>query len=410
MRVAIIGAGAGGAGCALGLLHGAARQGVDVTVTLFEPKSFGEHYNQCMGVLTPGQVERDLAEWGLEIPAELIQRRVASYVLHAGASEIALGGGPDMPDSCVTRRVHFDAFLEAKAQSKGADVHGDRVTDIEFVRDEALIYTEGRTCRADFVVGAFGLDPGTAAILARRTAYRPPPAVGTLVRKIHFGEPAHVEGLLGDCIHAFVPRLRRVQFGALVPKGNHVSAIVAGRHIVAGDMETFLELPEVASLLPPDRELSETYRGNFPAGVARGISGRRHLVVGDASGFVRPLKGGGIHAALTTGRRAARALLEHGPSRQAGRSYERACAGLRRDIAYGRVFEWALALLTGMLRMEPVIDLANRDSSLRHALFACVSGSESYALIARRLANVPLVARAVGALATDLVRRPARRT
>lgn len=410
MRIAIIGGGPAGSACALELLHGAELRGREVDVTLLEPKRFGRHYNQCAGVLTPGKVEGVLARWGVTLPNALIQREVREYVLHADQSDIVLESLPDEPPSCATRRVEFDQFLQLTAVLSGATLHPDRVTDLEFGRDEVVLYTEGETCRADFVVGAFGLDPGAGAAFAHATGYRPPPHIDTIVTKLHREGAGEARGLLGDRIHAFVPRLPRIEFGALVPKGNHVSVIVAGRRVQRHDMDDFLRLPHVADELPAGYEPGDCFHGCFPTGLARGIVGRRHMMVGDAAGLVRPLKGGGIYAGLLTGSRAGQALLTHGPCARAGATYLAACRDLRSDIVYGRGLRLTLKLLTSYLRMEPVIETARESEALRRILYGCVSGAMSYRGALREYLTPWIVLRvAYGVLMAPVGRGPESR-
>ena len=62
------------------------------------------------------------------------------------------------------------------------------------------------------------------------------------------------------------------------------------------------------------------------------------LLAGDAAGFADPLTGEGITAAIESGEWAARAILDGAwePARVAAR-YERALAGLRRELRIARV-------------------------------------------------------------------------
>ncbi len=384
MRIAIVGGGPAGCACALELLRGAREGEREIEVRLFEPKRLGRHYNQCAGVLTPGKVEEVLARWEIALPNALVQREVRAYVLHAERNAILLESLPDEPPSFATRRIEFDQFLELTALLRGAELNPDRLTHVEFDRDGVVLYTEGATCRADYVVGAFGLDPGAGAAFAHEVGYRPPPHIDTIVTKLETEEREPVPGLLGDRIHAYVPRLAGIEFGALVPKGDHISVIVSGRGVALPDMERFLRLPQVARRIPEGYVHGDCFRGAFPTGLARRIHGPRYLMVGDAAGLVRPLKGGGIHAGLLTGSRAGQALLAHGPTAAAGAAYLAASRDLKSDIIYGKGLRLTLQLLTSWLRMEPVIECARDSEPLRRILYGCVSGAMSYRDALRR--------------------------
>jgi len=392
--VAIIGGGPAGAGCALTMLREARERGRQLAVMLFEPKQFGRHHNQCAGVVVQEDTQRLLAQCGVQFPQGLVQRTVSGYVLHARDQQIALQPDEGGTLSVALRRVELDTHLLAEAASAGAEVLPDRVTDLEFGTRNVTIYTEGPTHRVDAVVGAFGLDAGAAQILSRRTGYRPPPCIDTLVTKIHPGGLEPIAGLLEDQIHAFLPRLPPIEFGALIPKGNHLSAIIAGVGVGIGDMEAFLQVPQVAELLPAGVPPGDCFRGAFPLGLARRFCGPRHLIAGDAAGLVRPFKGGGINAALTTGRLAGLSLLDHGVGPGAALAYLAACRELRSDVWYGRQLRRMVSLLSGPLRMEPIIDLARRNPAMQRILHDCVSGRTTYRQIAHEQLSLRLLAQA----------------
>ncbi|HQK93327.1 MAG TPA: NAD(P)/FAD-dependent oxidoreductase [Armatimonadota bacterium] len=403
-RVLIVGGGPSGCACALALRCGAQARGESVEVILLEPKRFGRHFNQCAGVVMPSQIDEVLGEWGTSLPRRLIQREVGGYVLHAEQDRIELPPRPGDPASSATRRVRLDQHLLNEAHRAGTLIVPDRASDIEIGDDGVVVYTDGDTYHADAVIGAFGLDPGTAGVFARCTRYRPPPALSTLVTKVHPHGLEPVPGLLGDQIHAFLPRLPGVEFGALIPKGNHVSIIVAGRRVTEADMRAFIASPRVRELLPSAASHGDCFRGAFPAGRARGIFSERCIIVGDAAGMVRPFKGGGIRAALLTGRAAGRALLEFGPCSQAGASYVAACGDLASDVAYGRLLRALVALLSGPFRLEAVIALARHSPELQRALYDCVSGRTSY----RQVFREQLTPRLLSRIAWDCLTWPLR--
>ena len=405
LRVVIVGGGPGGACCALTLLNGSRQTGFEAEVKLLEPKLFGEHYNQCAGVMMQDKFDPLLEEWGIELPEGLVQRTAREYVLHTGEDAITLSAEEGEGLNCSTRRVQLDEFILAEARRAGAMVSPARMTDLEFTADEVVVYTDAATYHADVVIGAFGLDPGTAAIFAGRTGYRPPPCISTLVTKLHPAGLDHIEGLLGDQIHAFLPRLAGVEFGALVPKGNHICVIVAGQAIGERDIDTFLKLPEVSALLPEGAAREDCFKGAFPVGVARNYCGGRYLMGGDAAGLVRPFKGGGITAAMSTGRLAAISLTEHGVSAGMCADYAAATRHLRLDVSYGRALRLLVSLLTGPLHMGAIIALAQRAPAMREILYECVSGRSSYRDTFRQKMTGGLLLRAAWAAVTGRPRR-----
>jgi flavin-dependent dehydrogenase len=378
----------------------AAARASDISVVLFECKRFGEHHNQCLGVLSPPLLSVLREDFGIELPEPLVQRNIVGYVLAAASDAVTLDCGSDAGVSHAVRRVQFDSFLLAKAQERGVNLACSRVSDVEFTSDGATVYSDSGNWDVDVVVGAFGLDRSMADVFRKRTKYRPPVAIETMVTKIHPAGIDRLEGLLSDRIYVYLPSIRRIEFGALVPKGNHVSVIVAGKDIRASDMDAFLDLPEVSRLLPSETPASGYFKGSFPLGLASGIYGDRYVMVGDAAGLVRPFKGKGINTAIMTGALAARTIVEEGVSRAALRTFYAGCRELESDVVYGR-FMRALAIATAnYLSVERVIALARKDRAVNRALFDCVSGNRPFREIVLGNLNLRFVA---GVLKATLV-------
>jgi flavin-dependent dehydrogenase len=411
-RVVIVGGGPGGTCAALALVRLAKSRGRDLEVILFEPKDFGAHYNQCAGVLSPpiqGVLRQEL---DITVPAAILQRKIAGYTLY-GEQEIL-----DMPAqdggeaTYAVRRVVFDRFLLDEAEKAGVQVERSRVYDIEFQPESVTLYSDGGSVAADVVVGAFGLDRTMGEALARRTAYRMPPFLETVVTKIHPAGLDHIPGLLENRIHAFLPRLPAVEFGALIPKGNHITIIIAGRRVSVSDMEAFLQLPQVVRLLPRDKAVESYYKGSFPVGPARGPFGGRYVTIGDAAGLVRPFKGKGITSATLTGIRAASTILDLGVSEQALRHYYAACADITQDLWYGRAIRLLARVVSKRLSLDPILQQARRDADLQRALYLCVSAQDTYRNIVHNSLRLRLLAgcisRLAGALPALMLRRPSR--
>ncbi|HEX9116418.1 MAG TPA: hypothetical protein VGA61_10140, partial [Anaerolineae bacterium] len=162
-RVAIIGGGPGGVGCALALQHLGALMGRHLTITVIEGKEFtGErHHNLCVGVLS-NPLPAVMAEcMGLPFPYELSRGQVAGYVLHTGGEEIRLED--ERRDSVVIRRTQFDHYMLEAARARGIQIEQARALDVNFHDNGVAVYTESSSIEADVVVGAFGMDNGSAA-------------------------------------------------------------------------------------------------------------------------------------------------------------------------------------------------------------------------------------------------------
>lgn len=399
-RVVIVGGGPAGAGTALALHRLSAQLGRRLRITVVEGKVFqGEqHYNQCAGVLSPPLPEL-LAQLGVPFPRHLTRGVITGYMLHVNGRALLLDG--DEHPSIALRRVQFDAYLLDQVRKRGIRVHTARVTDLEFHADRVVVYTDNAPLEAEVVVGAFGLDEGTAALFRRAVGYRPPRALSSVVTKYHPGE----EGMRvfgAHVIHAFLPAHPRIEFGAVTPKGNHLTINIAGAQVDASLMTDFLQAAEVRAVLPnlnPTSPLDPAdlrfFKGRFPRSLAHRFYGNRFVLVGDAAGLVRAFKGKGVTSAVQTGIRAAETMLHHGISRRAfEQHYRQANQDIIGDLPYGQLMRWLAVYGTQLGLMRPVMAAAERRPELQAALFGAVSGHDPYRRVLKRVLR-PAVMRAV---------------
>jgi flavin-dependent dehydrogenase len=419
--VAIIGGGPGGAACAIALKYLAAETRREIDVILYEGKVFsGEtHYNQCVGVLSP-PIERIVTdELKIPFPHHLVRDKIGTYVLHSDRQAIELSGGEE--PSYTLRRVHFDAYLLEQARAKGVRVIHSRVTDVELRWDKVGVYSESEQCQADVVVGAFGLDDGGCKLFERATAplrsnsYRQPQALSSIVTKIHPSEEYLCR--FGQRIHAFLPSIPQIEFGAVTPKGGHLTVNIAGAEISSSWMDRFLELPAVKRLLPKGEDLLPAssglgahhfgyFKGRFPMSVAKHFCGDRYVIVGDAAGLVRPFKGKGVNSACISGVAAARAMMMEGISKEALQAFFTADARLQailHDLFYGRLIR-KLAITSARYGfLDDVIDLAREEPLLRCALLDSVSAHRPYKEIVRETLQPALALKLAGAVGASLL-------
>ncbi|HVG34550.1 MAG TPA: GNAT family N-acetyltransferase, partial [Pyrinomonadaceae bacterium] len=393
-----------------------------------EGKDFGVHANQCVGVLSPPIEEVLTSELGLHLPPALIKRQIFGYRLHGVRENVLLTGhgahAGELEHGRATyavERAHFDRFLLDQARELGAEVVEARVTGIEFVRaaglDEVRVYSESLYEKADVVVGAFGLDEGMLSVFedvtarsTRRGFERPSKWLKSYLTTIETSARFQAEKL-GHIVHAFLlpPRCPRIEFGAITPKGDHILVNIAGEQVTSRDLDQFLQLPEVQVLLPGfDAGAINYYEGRFPSSPARRPFGHRYLLVGDATGWLRPFKGKGINTAIMTGIRAAEVMLEHGVSERALQNYSRACTDLRGDYHYG-VMVRRLMLVGARHVLDPMIDVGKVDPLMYDALFDAVSGHDSYRNIIKRSLKPRLVRKVASRLIRGVRRHRAHR-
>jgi flavin-dependent dehydrogenase len=380
--------------------------GRGIEVVLYEGKRFAEpHYNQCVGVLSP-PIDLFLRDrLGVPFPRNLVQRMITGYTLHTRQSRIVLDGHSE--PAYALRRVQFDNYLLEQAQLQGVQVVHSRVTDLEFNEDRVMIFSESDNREAAVVVGAFGLDAGTAMVLGRAVPYVAPKALSTIVTKVH--PPAEVMENFGNQIHAFLPSIPEIEFGAVTPKGNHLSINIAGAEVDVEAMKRFLSWGRLRAVVPfLDPEGADGagplryFKGRIPISIAHGYYGDRYVLVGDAAGLLRAFKGKGVDSACQTGLWAAEIILRHGVSRMVfAEHYERVCREILRDLPYGRAMRHFVGLgrRTGLL--DRLVTIARDEPVLLNALFDAVSGNETYRAIVRDLFRPGLVSRALVGLVRD---------
>jgi len=396
--VVIIGGGPAGTSCAIKLKKLAIQKGINPRIIIYEGKLFEKksYYNQCLGVLSPPLEKIMEEDLGVPFPAQIIQKKISGYYIHSENNVLKLAG--EHAPSYACRRVEFDAYLFQKAKESGIEAFAARVTDLDFIPDGVMVYSESNNIKADVVVGAFGLDDGMAKTFERMTSYCQPKFLSSIVTKIHPGNKGMEE--FGNYIHAFLPSsLSRVEFGAITPKGNHLSTNIAGKDIDSNMMDKFLTLSCVRGALPSQTEriLPSLYyfKGKFPTLPAGNSIGDRYIMIGDAAGLNRPFKGKGINSAIITGIIAAEVMMNHGISKAAFQNYLRDCRMLTEDIPYGKALRFFTNLGSRHRLLDSVLEVAKKEKKLKRALFNIVSGQETYKNIWKETRSLKLFFRII---------------
>lgn len=379
--VVIVGGGPAGSSCAIKLKKLASQKGINPRIVIYEGKLFEKksYYNQCLGVLSPPLEAIMEKELEIPFPRQIIQKKINGYYIHSENNVIKLTGEDNPSFAC--RRVEFDNYLFQKAKETGVETIPARVIELDFSPGGVMVYSESNNIKADVVVGAFGLDDGMTRVFEKITAYRQPKFLYSIVTKIHPEKTAMEQ--FGEYIHAFLPSsLPHVEFGAITPKGNHLSTNIAGKKVDSDMMDKFLHLPAVKKALPYnlDTIIPHLYyfKGKFPTLPAKNPVGDRYIMVGDAAGLNRPFKGKGINSAVITGIKAAEVIINHGVSKQAFREYLKNCCELTDDIPYGKILRYVTNRFSKYGFLDSVIETAKKEEKLKKIFFNIVSGHETY--------------------------------
>jgi flavin-dependent dehydrogenase len=354
-RIGVIGGGPAGSFFSYFCLAMAKRTGLEVAIDMYEPRDFSRPAphgcNMCGGIVSESLVQTLAAE-GIEIPPTVVQRGIDSYVLHMDVGTVridtplqekriaAIHRGLGPRSLTEAKWGSFDGFLQDLAIERGVNVIHERVTEVEWNDDRPLITTkEGSSASYDLLVFAMGVNTATLKFSDRLGLnYTLPRTVKTAIFEYYLGEDT-IEKIIGSSMHVFLLNLPRLEFAAIIPKGDYVTVCMMGDDIDKELVELFLNSPEVTACLPPELIADKSScrcspRMNIES-TCRPFADRI-LFIGDC-GVTRLYKDG-IGAAYRTGKTAATAAVFQGVSAE---SFERhfwpVCKSIRADNSYGKI-------------------------------------------------------------------------
>jgi len=404
-RVAVIGGGPAGSFFSYFLLAMAERIGIDLHVDIFEPKDFDRAgppgCNMCGGIVSESMVQLLTTE-GINLPPTVVQRGIDSYVLHMDVGSVRIdtprrekriaaihrGCGP----LGIVEKTwqSFDRHLLGYAEGKGATVIRDRVVGVDRTNGRPGLRTKGGlTGEYDLLVGAMGVN--TAALKLFEDfglGYRAPKTARTYICEFRLGAET-LRTYLGNSMHVFLLNLPRLEFAALIPKGEYVTVCLLGEGIDKELVDSFLDTPEVKRCFPPGWSLPEDFCRCFPSINVEGAEqpyADRMVFVGD-SGVSRLYKDG-IGGSYRTAKAAAKTAIFHGiSSEDFRRQFLPACRALSRDNGIGKVIFLVTRLIqkarfarTGVLRMTMAEQKGSGGGELRMSgvLWDTFTGSAPY--------------------------------
>jgi len=329
-RVAVIGGGPAGSMFSYFLLNFAEITNLDLQVDIYEPRFFTHcgpaGCNHCGGIVSESLLQR-LATEGIELPSHVVQRGMESYTLHMDVGTVRLnapglekriaavyrGNGPR--ESEPLHQISFDGYLNELAVEKGARIVRRMATAMERTGDCIEIScADGHHRAYDLAVVATGINSHFVESVCGSTArIRQPKKTTTFISEFRLGR-SMIEETLGNSMHVFLLDIPRLEFAALIPKGDYATLCMLGDDIDDELIQSFFRSAEFKQCFPdaivPPHACHCLPRINVQT--ARYPFDDRIVMIGD-SGTTRLFKDG-LGAAYRTAKAAARTAVFHGVS------------------------------------------------------------------------------------------------
>jgi len=363
-------------------------------------------------VVSESLVQR-LATEGIALPDDVVQRGLESYTLHMDIGDVEIatplhesriaaiyrGNGPRNSEPLDTNS--FDGYLQQLASEKGARMVRQLVADVRSEEDSMRVEcADGTHQNYDLVVVASGVNSRLARSLENLAEEHESPALTkTFICEFRLGKEV-IRETLGPSMHVFLLDIPRLEFAALIPKGDYATLCLLGDDIDDELMDRFFSSPEVARCFPGGvipRHICHCYpRINIRT--ARPPYGDRLVMIGD-SGTTRLYKDG-IGAAYRTAKAAARTVAFHGVSAEDFREhYWPLCKKIDTDnrvgkfvFGVGSLVQRARFARRGVLRMTATEQQSDGPRRMSGVLWDLFSGSAPYTNVFLRTLHPAYVA------------------
>jgi flavin-dependent dehydrogenase len=393
-RIGVIGGGPAGSFFAYFLLQFAECLGIKVELDIHEPRDFAvpgpTGCNMCGGIISESLVQ-NLAAEGIILPSNVVQRGIDSYYLHMDVGDVRIetplkdkriaavhrGGGP-RGSRFVTDGGGLDGHLLEMAVNQGARRVRARVDGLCWDDAKPQIKTQdGQRHAYDLLAVAVGVNSPLLKLFENlNVGYKPPQTTKTYICEFCFGRDL-IRANLGNAMHVFLLNIPRLEFAALIPKGEYVTLCLLGKDIDRELVRAFLGSNEVRQVLPPNWEPPADFCHCAPKiSVASAVQpfADRLVFVGD-SGTTRLYKDG-IGAAYRTSKAAAKAAVFHGISEEDFRQhYWPVCKRIRSDNLLGTA-------------IFAVTHLVQRSAITRRGLWRMTSHEQCLQGVSRRMSRV----------------------
>ncbi len=402
-KIAVIGAGPAGTMFSYFFLNMAETIGLEVGVDIFEPRHFCHRgpagCNHCGGIVSESLVQR-LATEGIRLPDDVVQRGIESYTLHMDVGDVEIatplmekriaaiyrGNGPRESELLDTQS--FDGHLLELAEQKGAKIIHRLVTDVRTENDHMSVHCADQYSGLyDLVVVASGVNSRLMETLETEShEFERPGRTKTFICEFKLGRKV-IRETFGPSMHVFLLDIPRLEFAALIPKGDYVTLCLLGDDIDEELMEQFFGSPEVQNCFPggiiPDHACHCYPRINIKP--SNPVYGDRLVMIGD-SGTTRLFKDG-IGAAYRTSKAAAKTAVFHGVAAEDFKAhYAPFCRRISNDNKVGRlVFGFATLVQKARFARRGILRMTANEQKhvggprrMSGVLWDLFSGSASY--------------------------------
>ncbi|MBD3871973.1 MAG: hypothetical protein IFK91_03480 [Acidobacteria bacterium] len=284
-----------------------------------------------------------------------------------------------------------------------------RVVEVSLDDDRPKIAVKGEQPQFyDLLVVAVGVNSAALKLFTGNgQGYKPPESTKTFITEYYLGEET-IEKTLGDSMHVFLLNIPRLEFAAIIPKGDYASVCLLGESIDKKLVQSFLDSPQVKACMP-DGWSSDPRSCQCSPKISVGAAIRpyadRLVFVGDC-GVTRLYKDG-IGAAYRTAKACATTAVFEGISEaNFRRHYWPVCRSISTDNSIGKlsfavtrqIQKWRFARRALLRMTEKEQNSAGRRRDMSQVLWDMFTGSAPY----RDIVTLALHPRFLARLAWEL--------
>lgn len=255
-RVGVVGGGPAGSFFSYFLLEMARDLSLDIHLDIYEPRDFSQlgprGCNMCGGIVSETLVQALAAE-GIELGPDVVERAIDSYCLHMDVGDVRIaaprmekriasvhrGGGPR--GAKQLKAGGLDGYLLQLAVRQGANRIPKRVESIAFHNGRPWLKAGEHESEYNLLVGAVGVNSPALKIFEDLIPlYNAPKASKTYISEFCFGRDL-IRRELGYSMHVFLLDIPRLEFAALIPKGDYVTLCLLGHDLDQQVLKQFID-------------------------------------------------------------------------------------------------------------------------------------------------------------------------